>query len=143
MLYFIKRSLACLPKETFVHLYSALVRPHLEYAIKATLKKDIDHLERIQKALTSTIQPKFSRTSGLENRHLNCFIKPGEPEKGAPALPAGLSNTGIACFMQSHRCHGSVHSKNYLTHTFTHNVCFLFYIRPNMVFLGDIFLSDH
>ncbi len=53
MLYFIKRSLTCLTKEIFVPLYSALLRPHLEYAIQANcpyLKKDINHLERIQRA---------------------------------------------------------------------------------------------
>ncbi len=53
MLYFIKRSFTCLTKEIFVPLYSGLVRPHLEYAIQANcpyLKKDIYHLERIQRA---------------------------------------------------------------------------------------------
>ncbi len=50
ILYFIKRSFTCLTKDIFVPLYSALVRPHLEYAIQANcpyLKKDINHLERI------------------------------------------------------------------------------------------------
>ncbi len=53
MLYFIKRSFICLTKEIFVPLYSALVRPHLEYAILANcpyLKNDINHLEKIQRA---------------------------------------------------------------------------------------------
>ncbi len=52
MLYFIKRRFTCLTKEIFVPLNSALVRPHLEYAMQANcpyLKKDINHLERIQK----------------------------------------------------------------------------------------------
>ncbi len=59
MLYFIKRSFTCLTKEIFVPLYSSLVRPHLEYAIQANcpyLKKDINHLERIQRATTRWVK---------------------------------------------------------------------------------------
>ncbi len=55
MLYFIKRSFICLTKETFVPIYIALVRSHLEYATQANcpyLKNDINHLERIQRAAT-------------------------------------------------------------------------------------------
>ncbi len=55
MLYFTKGSITCLVKEDFVPLYSALVRPHLEYAIKANcpyLKKDINHTDQIQRAAT-------------------------------------------------------------------------------------------
>ncbi len=59
MLYFIKRSFTCLTKEIFLPLYRALVRPHLEYAIQANcpyLKKDIYHLERIQRAATRWVK---------------------------------------------------------------------------------------
>ncbi len=59
MLYFIKRSFTCLTNEIFVPLYSALVRPHLEYDIQANcpnLKKDINHLERIQRAATRWVK---------------------------------------------------------------------------------------
>ncbi len=55
MLYFIKRSFTCLTREIFLPLYRALVRPHLEYAIQAKcpyLKKDVNHIERIQRAAT-------------------------------------------------------------------------------------------
>ncbi len=55
ILYFIKRSFTCLTNEVFVPLYSAVVWPHLEYAIQANgpyLKKDINHLERIQRPAT-------------------------------------------------------------------------------------------
>ncbi len=58
-LYFIKRSFICVTKEIFVSLYSALVRPHLEYAVQANclyFKKDICHLERIQWAATRCVK---------------------------------------------------------------------------------------
>ncbi len=46
-------------KEIFVPLYSALVRPHLEYAIQANcpnLNKDTYHLERTKRAATSWVK---------------------------------------------------------------------------------------
>ncbi len=46
-------SFTCLTKEGFVPLYNSKVRLHLEYAIQANcpyLKKDINHLEKIQMA---------------------------------------------------------------------------------------------
>ncbi len=59
MLYFIKRPFACLTNEIVVPLYSALVRPHLEYAIQANfpyLKKGMSHLEGIQRAATRSVK---------------------------------------------------------------------------------------
>ncbi len=59
MLYFIKRLFTSLTKEIFVPLYSVLVRSHLEYAIQANcpyLKKDINHLERIQRTATRWVK---------------------------------------------------------------------------------------
>ncbi len=59
MLYLIERSFTCLTKAIFLPLYRALVRPHLEYAIQANcpyLKKDIYHLERIQRAATRWVK---------------------------------------------------------------------------------------
>ncbi len=58
LLYFIKRSVTRLTK-IFVPLLSDLVRPHLEYTIQANcpyLKKDINHLKRIQRAATKWLK---------------------------------------------------------------------------------------
>ncbi len=59
MLYFIKRSFICLAKEIFVPIYSALVRPHLAYAIQANcpyLQKNLFHLKNIQRAATRWVK---------------------------------------------------------------------------------------
>ncbi len=56
MLYLITRSFTCLTKEIFLPLYRALVRPHLEYAKCPYFKKDIYHLERIQRAATRWVK---------------------------------------------------------------------------------------
>ncbi len=59
MLYFIKMSFTCLTKKIFISIYRALVRPHLEQSIQVNcpyLKKDIYHLERIQRAATRWVK---------------------------------------------------------------------------------------
>ncbi len=51
--WFIKKSLTCLTKEILLPVYSVLMQPHLENAIQPNcpyLKKDINHLERTQRA---------------------------------------------------------------------------------------------
>ncbi len=59
MLYFIKRSLTCVIYVIFVRLNSASVWPHFEYGIQAivsSLKKDINLLERMQRAATRWVK---------------------------------------------------------------------------------------
>ena len=54
----IRRNITYKEKGLIVHLYKAIVRPHLEYCIHAWrpyLRKDIDMLEKVQRRTTKLI----------------------------------------------------------------------------------------
>ena len=58
VLFWMKRTFLHLPAKVFLPLYCSNVRPHLEYASPSTipyLRRDIDHLERVQRLATNMV----------------------------------------------------------------------------------------
>ena len=55
----VRRQFKNLDKTSFLILYKGFIRPHLEYAIQSWspyLRKDIDHLERVQRRATKLVK---------------------------------------------------------------------------------------